>query len=73
MARGFGYLMASLGPVGTAAAGAAAGNWTVPLVVPGALLVPRLIAGAPASRERFVFARRTRRPDTAPLMLPTGT
>ncbi len=73
MARGSGYLMASLGPVGIAAVHPAAGNWTVPLIVLGALLVPRLIAGALASRERIVLARRTRRPDTAPLMFTAGT
>jgi CP family cyanate transporter-like MFS transporter len=67
MAQGFGYLTASLGPVGIGAVHAATGNWTAPLLVLAALLVPQLIAGALASRERFVLARRTRHADTVPL------
>jgi CP family cyanate transporter-like MFS transporter len=56
MAQGFGYLMASLGPIVIGAVHAATGSWTVPLVVLGALLVPQLIAGVLASRERLVLA-----------------
>jgi MFS transporter, CP family, cyanate transporter len=67
MAQGFGYLTASLGPVGIGAVHAATRNWTDPLLVLGALLVPQLIAGTLASRERFVLARRARRKDTVPL------
>jgi CP family cyanate transporter-like MFS transporter len=67
MAQGFGYLTASLGPVGIGAVHAATRNWTAPLLVLGALLVPQLIAGALASRERFVLARRTRLKDTVPI------
>jgi CP family cyanate transporter-like MFS transporter len=54
MAQGFGYLLASLGPVGIGAVHGVTGSWTVPLIVLGALLVPQLIAGAQASRERQV-------------------
>jgi CP family cyanate transporter-like MFS transporter len=56
MAQGFGYLTASLGPIGIGAVHTVSGNWTVPLVVLAALLVPQLIAGALASRERLVLA-----------------
>jgi CP family cyanate transporter-like MFS transporter len=58
MAQGFGYLMASLGPIGIGAVHAASGSWTVPLAVLAALLVPQLIAGVLASRERQVLAAR---------------
>jgi MFS transporter, CP family, cyanate transporter len=60
MAQGFGYLMAGLGPIGIGAIHSASGNWTVPLTVLGALLVLQLIAGASASRERFVLTRHER-------------
>jgi MFS transporter, CP family, cyanate transporter len=56
MAQGFGYLLASLGPIGIGAIHAASRGWTVPLAVLAALLVPQLIAGALASRERLVLA-----------------
>lgn len=55
MAQGFGYLMASLGPVGVGAVHAASGNWTVPLVALALLLLPQLVAGTLASRERYVL------------------
>jgi MFS transporter, CP family, cyanate transporter len=58
MAQGFGYLTASLGPIGIGAIHTVSGNWTVPLTVLAALLVPQLIAGALASRERLVLAPR---------------
>jgi CP family cyanate transporter-like MFS transporter len=58
MAQGFGYLLASLGPIGIGAIHAATGSWTVPLAVLAALLVPQLVAGALASRERQVLAPR---------------
>jgi MFS transporter, CP family, cyanate transporter len=57
MAQGFGYLLASLGPIGIGAIHAASGNWTVPLIVLAVLLVPQVIAGTGASRERHVLAR----------------
>ena len=57
MAQGFGYLLASLGPVTIGAVHAASGSWTVPLTVLAALLVPQLIAGVLASRDRQVLAR----------------
>jgi CP family cyanate transporter-like MFS transporter len=56
MAQGFGYLLASLGPIGIGAVHTASGGWTVPLAVLAALLVPQLTAGVLASRERQVLA-----------------
>jgi MFS transporter, CP family, cyanate transporter len=56
MAQGFGYLLASLGPVTIGALHAVSRGWTVPLIVLAALLVPQLISGALASRERLVLA-----------------
>jgi MFS transporter, CP family, cyanate transporter len=56
MAQGFGYLLASLGPIAIGAIHAASGSWTVPLVVLAALLAPQLVAGVLASRERQVLA-----------------
>jgi CP family cyanate transporter-like MFS transporter len=65
MTQGFGYLLASLGPIGIGAIHAASGSWTVPLIVLSALLVLQLIAGALASRERHVLAgRAVTRPET---------
>ena len=58
MAQGFGYLLASLGPIAIGALHSASGSWTVPLAVLAALLVPQLIAGVLASRERLVLAPR---------------
>lgn len=62
MAQGFGYLLASLGPLGIGAVHAATGSWSVPLFVLDALLVPQLIAGVLASRERQVLHRRRNPP-----------
>src|ERR1700761_6564325 len=54
MAQGFGYSLASLGPIGIGALHAVSGSWTAPLIVLAVLLVPQLITGALASRERQV-------------------
>jgi CP family cyanate transporter-like MFS transporter len=58
MAQGFGYLLASTGPIAIGAIHTASGSWTVPLAVLAALLVPQLVAGVLASRERLVLAPR---------------
>jgi CP family cyanate transporter-like MFS transporter len=58
MAQGFGYLLASTGPIAIGAIHSASGSWTVPLAVLAALLVPQLVAGVLASRERLVLAPR---------------
>jgi len=69
MAQGFGYLLASLGPIGIGAVHAVSGDWTVPLIMLAALLVPQVITGAAASRERHVLARPA---DAAPHDPPTA-
>ncbi|WP_248294616.1 MFS transporter [Actinoplanes sp. TBRC 11911] len=58
MAQGIGYLLAGLGPIGIGAVHSAAGGWTIPLVVLAALLVPQMIAGVFASRDRHVLQAR---------------
>jgi CP family cyanate transporter-like MFS transporter len=55
MAQGFGYLFAGIGPVGIGAVHSAAGGWTIPLIVLTAILVPVLVTGVLASRERHVL------------------
>jgi len=75
MAQGIGYLLASLGPVTIGAVHAASRGWTVPLIVLGALLVPQLISGALASRERLILAERefpARRPTRPERLLAPG-
>jgi CP family cyanate transporter-like MFS transporter len=76
MAQGFGYLLASLGPIGIGAIHSASGNWTVPLIVLAALLVVQLVSGAVASQERHVLAGRgesgPRRGGTGPQHVDTG-
>ena len=57
MAQGFGYLLASAGPVAIGTLHAASGGWKVPLTVLTVLLVPQLFAGVLASRERHVLRR----------------
>lgn len=69
MAQGFGYLLASLGPVTIGAVHAVSGSWTVPLTVLAALLVPQLVAGVLASRDRQVLARPAPAPP-APWLIP---
>src|SRR6201999_4539700 len=58
MAQGFGYLLASTGPIAIRAIHSASGSWAVPIAVLAALPVPQLIAGVLASRERLVLAPR---------------
>jgi CP family cyanate transporter-like MFS transporter len=75
MAQGFGYLLASLGPITIGAIHSASGSWAVPLAVLGGLLVPQLGAGVLASRERLVLASRAgaeSRPARAGAAAPTG-
>jgi MFS transporter, CP family, cyanate transporter len=69
MAQGFGYLLASLGPVTIGALHAASGSWTLPLIVLAALLAPQLIAGVLASRDRQVLTR-PELPGPAPWLIP---
>jgi CP family cyanate transporter-like MFS transporter len=55
MAQTFGYLLSALGPVGIGVVHDLAGGWTWPLVVLLVLLVPMLVAGLGASRNRYVL------------------
>ena len=58
MAQGIGYLLAGLGPIGLGVLHAAVGGWGVPVVALVLLLGVQAVAGAAASRERHVRARR---------------
>ena len=55
MAQTFGYLLSALGPVGIGVVHDLADGWTWPLVVLLVLLVPMLVAGLGASRNRYVL------------------
>ncbi|WP_326837505.1 MFS transporter [Amycolatopsis rhabdoformis] len=66
MAQGFGYLFAGLGPVGLGALHSTTGEWTVPLGALALLLVPQVLTGVVASRERHVLAGRSPRPAENP-------
>jgi CP family cyanate transporter-like MFS transporter len=58
MAQSVGYLIASLGPVGIGALHGATGGWTVPMITLTVILIPLLIAGLGASRNRHILDRR---------------
>ncbi len=55
MAQGFGYLLASLGPLSLGALHAVTDDWVGPIAALCALLTAQLIAGAVASRERHIL------------------
>jgi CP family cyanate transporter-like MFS transporter len=55
MAQSVGYLIASAGPVGIGALHDVTGGWTVPLLTLTAVLIPMLIAGLGASRDRHIL------------------
>ncbi|SMY03895.1 MFS transporter, CP family, cyanate transporter [Brevibacterium antiquum CNRZ 918] len=57
MAQGIGYLFAGMGPVGLGWLHASTGSWTAPLIALLVMLVLQLIAGALASRDRYVGSR----------------
>lgn len=52
--QSIGYLVAAAGPLAIGALYGATGGWTVPIWVLLVLLVPQLILGLLASRERYV-------------------
>ena len=54
MAQCYGYVLAATGPAVLGAVHDAVGSWTVPLVVLLVLLVPQLLAGLGAARNRHV-------------------
>ena len=55
MAQGVGYLVAALGPFLVGALHSVTGGWQIPLAVLIVLLVPELVAGVIASRNRHVL------------------
>lgn len=55
MAQGVGYTIAALGPFGLGAVHDLTGGWTWPLVLMTALVVPVMILGARAGRDRHVL------------------
>jgi len=65
MAQGCGYLFAGLGPIGLAALHGVTGGWALPLSVLSVLLVPQIVTGVLASRERHVLAGHSRVDRTA--------
>ncbi|MER7396344.1 MFS transporter [Streptomyces sp. NPDC000151] len=54
MAQCFGYILAAAGPAVLGAVHDASGTWTVPVVVLLVLLVPQVLAGLGAARDRHV-------------------
>lgn len=54
MSQCFGYILAATGPTILGAVHDASHNWTVPVVVLLVLLVPQVVAGLGASRDRHV-------------------
>jgi CP family cyanate transporter-like MFS transporter len=55
MAQGVGYTLAALGPFGLGALHDLSGGWTVPLVVMLVLVVPTVVVGIGAGRDRHVL------------------
>jgi CP family cyanate transporter-like MFS transporter len=55
MAQGVGYLIASAGPFGLGALHDLTGGWKVPMLALTSILVPILLTGLGASRERHVL------------------
>jgi len=55
MAQGVGYLIASAGPVGIGALHDLTGGWTVPMLALIVILIPLLVAGLTASRDRHIL------------------
>jgi CP family cyanate transporter-like MFS transporter len=55
MAQSVGYLIASTGPVGIGVLHDVTGGWTVPMLALTVILVPLLIAGLGASRDRHIL------------------
>jgi CP family cyanate transporter-like MFS transporter len=53
-AQGVGYLLASVGPVGTGVLHDLTGGWTVPLLVLCLIVLPQTVAGTAASKSRYL-------------------
>lgn len=56
MAQGIGYLLAGFGPLALGALHSITGGWAVPVITLIVLLIPQLLTGAAASRERHVLS-----------------
>ncbi len=56
MAQGIGYLLAGFGPLALGALHSVTGGWAVPVITLIVLLIPQLLTGAAASRERHVLS-----------------
>ena len=58
MAQSVGYLIASAGPVGIGVLHDVTGGWTVPMLTLTVILIPLLVAGLGASRDRHILDKR---------------
>jgi MFS transporter, CP family, cyanate transporter len=54
MAQSVGYLIASVGPLSVGVLHDVTGGWTVPMLALTAVLIPLLIAGLGASRDKYI-------------------
>jgi CP family cyanate transporter-like MFS transporter len=54
MAQSAGYLIASTGPFGIGVLHEVTGGWTVPMITLTVILVPLLVAGLGASRDKYI-------------------
>jgi CP family cyanate transporter-like MFS transporter len=57
MAQSIGYLIASTGPVGIGVLHDVTGGWTAPMLALTVTLIPLLIAGLGASRDRHILEK----------------
>jgi len=71
MAQCFGYLLAAAGPATLGAVHDLSGGWTVPLVLLLAILVPQVLCGVMASKNRHVAGRHPA-PAPAPAETPAS-
>ncbi len=56
MAQGVGYTLAALGPFGLGAVHDLTGGWTWPLILMALLVVPLVLVGLGAGRDRYILA-----------------
>jgi CP family cyanate transporter-like MFS transporter len=67
MAQSVGYLIASTGPVGIGVLHDVTGGWTVPMLALTVILIPLLIAGLGASRDRHILENTAAEAGTEPV------
>ncbi|MDR6867391.1 CP family cyanate transporter-like MFS transporter [Microbacterium resistens] len=58
MAQGIGYVVAGFGPLALGALHSLTDNWVIPIIALIAILIPQVMTGIAASRERHVLSRR---------------